>query len=170
MDVGALAAMITRAFAAAALALRLGAPTPSVHPIPTTLTVVTVDAAHRTLTLSIRAFADDFSAAVARAPGHAAPADTSAPVDDVTRYVRAHFTNVWTTLEPCGIRRVDEAYLLCFRAALPAHPASSAAQNSILTELHPDHVNIVQVQDGHDHRTHIFTKGGGAKELFGAAP
>ena len=48
------------------------------HPIHTTLTVLTPSTDARTMTVNIRAFADDFSATVAAFTGKRAPADSSA--------------------------------------------------------------------------------------------
>jgi hypothetical protein len=135
------------------------------HPLHTTLTVLTIDAKQRTITLSIRAFADDFAAAVARAAGKAVPRDSSASADDITRYVRDRFSIAGTTLVPCGVERKADAYLLCFRAALPSTPPS--VRNLMLTELHADQVNIVQVTAGSTRTTRVFTRDSGVVPLAG---
>jgi hypothetical protein len=146
-------------------AVCVGAMPARAHPIHTTLTVVTVDATHHTVTLSIRAFADDFSAVVARAAGRAAPADSSVSQDDIARYVRARFTIAGATLEPCGVQRTSDAYVMCFRATLRTDVGATVIRNAILTELHTDQVNIVQVQSGSARTTHLFTKESSAKPL-----
>ena len=133
----------------------------SAHPIHTTLTVLTFDADRRTITLSIRVFADDFSAAVARAAGKPVPRDSSVTGDDVTRYVRARFGIEGVVLEPCGVQRSGEAYLLCFRAAIPRGAGPLRARNVMLTELHGDQVNVVQVSVGGSRTTRVFTAGSG---------
>jgi predicted amidohydrolase len=131
------------------------------HAIHTTLTVISASPAG--MTLNIRAFADDFSAAVARYAARKPPADSSAPEIDVARYVRANFTvrdaqGRGVILEPCGVRRAAELYWLCFRAALPAGRAGVIVRNRMLTEYHADQVNIVQVDDRGARRTLLFTK------------
>jgi hypothetical protein len=140
------------------------------HAIHTTLTVLT--ATPTGVTLNIRAFADDFSATVATFAGHRPPADSSAPPDEVVRYVRAQFAlrdaqGRTVALEQCGIRRAAELYWLCFRAALPNGRAGVVVRNQMLTELHTDQVNIVQVDDKGTRRTLLFTKSS-APSLIGA--
>ena len=131
------------------------------HAIHTTLTVLTT--APASLTLNIRAFADDFSASVAKFAGRRAPADSSAPEPDVLRYVRAQFAirdaqGRVVALESCGVRRAAELYWLCFRAALPSGSMGVVVRNQMLTEFHPDQVNIVQVDERGTRRTLLFTK------------
>lgn len=133
----------------------------SAHPIHTTLTVVSTNAS--VVTISIRTFADDFSATVARFAGRRAPADSSAPDADVLRYVRARFEvrdarGGAVTLEPCGVRREKELYWLCFKAQAPAGASGMTLRNQMLTELHADQVNIVQVERNGAKRTMLFTR------------
>ena len=134
------------------------------HPIHTTLTVITPDDAHGVLTLTIRAFADDFSASVARFAGREPPADSSVATGQVTNYVRDKFhvggaDGVGFTLEPCGIRRADELYWLCFRVSVPRSVRGTRFRNQLLTELHSDQVNIVQLEHGTTRKSFLFTKG-----------
>ena len=136
----------------------------SAHPIHTTLTVVTFDARTRELVLSIRAFADDFSAAVARAAGRAAPRDSSLIARQAERYVRERVTVTGAELVSCGLQRLGESYVLCFRAAV-ADPASATMTNTLLTELHADQVNVVQVAHRNARRTHVFTAKSAARKL-----
>ena len=140
------------------------------HPIHTTLTVLTPSTDAHTMTVNIRAFADDFSATVAAFAGKRAPADSSAPVADVERYVRAHFsvadgTGAALRLESCGVRRANDLYWLCFRASLPAGLRGVRVLNQMLTELHADQVNIVQLESGSARKSYLFTKGSAASEL-----
>lgn len=157
-------AILGRAVAIALLAGLARPATTVAHPIHTTLTVVTFDAKSRQLVLSIRAFADDFSAAVARAAGRAAPRDSSVVATEVERYVRERVTLAGAELVACGIERRGESYVLCFRAAVE-DPASATMQNTLLTELHSDQVNVVQVLDRNARRTHVFTATSAARKL-----
>src|SRR5262245_13830099 len=59
------------------------------HPVHSTLAVVAVDASG--ITIRLRAFADDFSTAVAKFAGKRAPSDSSASTDDIARYAAARF-------------------------------------------------------------------------------
>ncbi len=138
------------------------------HPIHTTLTVITPDA--NGATFSVRAFADDFSAVVARFVGKKPPKDSSALDIDVARYVGAHFTvansvNMPIVLQPCGVRREKELYWICFRAVLPNSARGAKVRNQMLTELHADQVNIVQVEHKGARKTMLFTKGSAPAEL-----
>ncbi|HYW52031.1 MAG TPA: DUF6702 family protein [Gemmatimonadaceae bacterium] len=132
------------------------------HAIHTTMTIVTTSTG--AVTINIRTFADDFSTVVARQAGKPAPADSSAPLPDVQRYVSTHFSirdgaGKPVTLESCGVRRAGELYWLCFRGALPSNAVRGAKlHNQMLTELHADQVNIVQVDGRGARRTVLFTK------------
>lgn len=155
----------------ALMAIGLAAPAARAHPIHTTLTVVTTDATG--ISLNIRAFADDFSATVAKFAGKRAPADSSAPDADVLRYVRAQFavkdaSGRQVELQPCGVRRAAELYWLCFKAVLPSGVGGTLVRNQMLTELHSDQVNIVQVEGKGTRKTLLFTKGS-APSAIGAA-
>jgi len=155
-------ASVMRRALCACVAIALHAPVARAHPIHTTLTVVTTDATG--ISLSIRAFADDFSATVAKFAGKRAPGDSSAPEADVLRYVRAQFSvtdaaGAQVELQPCGVRRAAELYWLCFKAALPRGANGALVSNQMLTELHSDQVNIVQVETKGARKTLLFTKG-----------
>jgi hypothetical protein len=133
------------------------------HPIHTTLTVLTSGDAGRSLTLSIRAFADDFSASVARFAGRPVPRDSSVSDGDVTRYVRARVSVLEdrggaVAQTPCGVRRERELYWLCFRATLVGGVRGARINNQLLTELHPDQVNIVQLEQGRGRKSYLFTR------------
>jgi hypothetical protein len=152
----------------AALTLLLGTPRiASAHAIHTTLTQV--QSGGGAVTLTIRAFADDFSSTVARFAGKPVPRDSSAADVDVVRYVRANFSITDAAghaipLQSCGIRRDGELYWLCFRAPLGAATAVRVV-NRMLTELHADQVNILQVLESGARRTLLFTKGSAPAEL-----
>ncbi len=135
------------------------------HPIHTTMTVATADATG--VTFRVRTFADDFSATVARFAGKQPPSDSSAVEIDVQRYIGAHFSvfdksGARVALVSCGTRREKELYWLCFRAALPSGGRGATIRNQMLTELHSDQVNIVQVESSGAKKTMLFTKGSAA--------
>jgi hypothetical protein len=132
------------------------------HAIHTTVTQLTADG--RGLTVMIRAFADDLSSSVAKQGGRPAPTDHSVAESEALRYVRAQFMIGTTdrrlvTLESCGVRRAEDMYWLCFRAPLANGLAGVAIRNQMLTELHPDQINIVQVDDRGTRQTLLFRKG-----------
>jgi hypothetical protein len=132
------------------------------HPIHTTLTVVTFDQAGTQLML--RAFADDFSASVARYVGKPAPKDSVVTDADVMRYVAAHVVvsnaaGIAVRLQSCGVRREGGLYWVCVRAPSAATGKGTAVLNTTLHELHADQVNIVRVERANARRTLVFTKG-----------
>ena len=132
------------------------------HAIHTTVTQMTVDG--RGLTVMIRAFADDLSSSVASHAGHPAPADHSVPESDALRYIQAQFVigmadRRLVTFESCGLRRAEDMYWLCVRAPSVQGLAGGAIKNQMLTELHADQINIVQVDDRGVRQTLLFRKG-----------
>ncbi|MEP6834868.1 MAG: DUF6702 family protein [Gemmatimonas sp.] len=132
------------------------------HPIHTTLTKVTIE--ERSFTFNVRAFADDFSTTVARFAGRTPPADSSAPLADVLRYAQQYFTVVDASgkpvmLESCGVKRTNELYWLCFKVTMVGGTKGARLRNQMLTELHADQVNIVQLEPPSARRTMLFTKG-----------
>ena len=140
------------------------------HPIHTTLTKVSID--DRVVTFNVRTFADDFSATVARFAGRTPPADSSAPGPDVLRYAQKYFTIVDAAgkpvaLESCGVKRANELYWLCFKATFPGGSKGARVRNQMLTELHADQVNIVQLEPPAARRTLLFTKGSAAAAISG---
>ena len=147
----------------AAMLLVVQARAVDAHAIHTTLTVLTPEAGERGLLVNIRAFADDFSASVARFAGRPVPRDSSATPGDVTRYVGARVRALdangnRVVLSPCGVRRERELYWLCFRIALPSGLRGARINNQMLTELHADQVNIVQLENGRTRRSYLFTR------------
>jgi hypothetical protein len=146
----------------AAVLLAIWAPVAQAHAIHTTVTQVTVDA--RGVTVMIRAFADDLSAMVARAAGRPAPADYAITEGDALRYVRTRFSMATSsrapmTLESCGIRRADDMYWLCFRVPSVRGLSGLSVHNQMLTDLHADQINIVQLDDRGRKQTMLFRKG-----------
>ncbi len=132
------------------------------HAIHTTVTQLTADS--RGLTVMIRAFADDLSSSVASHAGRPAPADHSVPEADALRYVQTQFM-IGTaqrriiTFESCGLRRAEDMYWLCVRVPSVRGLAGVAIRNQMLTELHADQINIVQVDDRGVRQTLLFRKG-----------
>ncbi len=138
------------------------------HAIHTTLTVLTLTGGD--VTFTVRSFADDFSASVARFAGRSAPRDSSVRAGDVMRYIQAQFVvrdaeGHVLPLLPCGVKRQRELYFACFRAAAPRGMAGLRVVNRMLTELHADQVNIVQVEGRGPRRTLLFTRASAPAEL-----
>lgn len=142
----------------------------SMHEIHSTLTIARVTAG--ALELRVRVFADDLSRVVAQSAGRSMPMDSSVRASELARYVAAHLgafgpSGQRVLLESCGIERVREVYLLCYRTAASARSVVKL-WNSMLTDLHDDQVNVVQVIAGSARRSHLLTRD--APTLAFAAP
>ena len=138
------------------------------HPLHTTLTQLSYDASARVLNVSVRVFADDFSAAVM--PGSRARTSAIPPDSAMLRYVSGRFAlrrpdGAAIPLRWCGMRRDGEALFLCLRATAQPSPAGARMRNALLGEMFTDQVNIVQANYGGARRTLLFTPRGGTKVL-----
>jgi len=138
------------------------------HAIHTTHTTVTADAQGYTLT--VRAFADDLSATVARFSGRTPPADSSVRVPELLAYATARMgvasgAGVHFVMQSCGVKRMQDVYVLCFRIATTPRAAPLRLGNQMLVELHADQVNIVQCDVAGSRRTNLFTRGRASKAI-----
>jgi hypothetical protein len=130
------------------------------HPLHTTLTQVAYRDADRTLELTVRAYADDFRAAL-----KADVTDSSAA---------AYLRSTVTVFDPsgralpvawCGLRRVGDAFLFCLRASAPQGPNGLRVQVTILFDRYSDQINIVQASVGGRRTALLFLSGDPAKPL-----
>lgn len=143
--------------------LGLGATTTAgAHEIHTTHTTVTANATGYTLT--IRAFADDLSASVARFGGRPVPKDSSVSIPNLLAYVQSRLlvtsaTGKGLTVQSCGLRRVQEVYLVCLSVPDAVASGTLTLGNQMLSELHTDQVNIVQCEVAGTRHTHLFMRG-----------
>ena len=133
------------------------------HPLHTTLAQLTYDPSSGEMVASIRAFAGDFAAAVAKRNGGTAEilgdaasmaylGGTFQLSDASGRVIR------WTW---CGARRERDVVFLCVRAARV--PPAARISDQLLCELFDDQVNIVQSESGGRKSSNLHTKGDGAK-------
>jgi hypothetical protein len=147
------------------------APTPAAaHPIHTSFAELVYDPAARAVTVSLRVFADDFSADVARRTGARVGADHVPPDAATFRYVVERFTVVTARGEAlpfrwCGLRRAGIQLFICLRAPAAAAPAGGRVRSAILSDVFTDQVNIVQATVAGQRRTLLFTPGAGLKPL-----
>ncbi len=159
-----------RAIGALLLLSCLASSSAAAHPIHTTLT--SISAVRGEITISVRTFADDFSASVAVLAGKQPPSDWSVNDIDVARYLSTHLqvfdaSGKALRLRSCGVRRERELYWLCVRVEGATDLRGLRAENSLLTERHADQVNIVQVNAGGVRKTLLFTKNTAALALTG---
>jgi hypothetical protein len=130
------------------------------HPLHTTLTQVTYRDADRTLELTVRAFADDFRAALkADVTDSAAAAYLRSTVTVFDRSGRA------LALSWCGLRRVEDAFLFCLRASAPEGLKGLRVRVAILFERYDDQINIVQASNGGRRTALLFLVGDLPKPL-----
>jgi hypothetical protein len=134
------------------------------HPLHTTLAQLTYDERAHVLEGSIRVFAGDFAAAVAKHAGAKTPDDDR--VTDAAAFVYVSSTFRLTdasgrgvALQWCGSRRAGDVLWLCVRAANSASPAALELSDQMLCELFDDQINIVQAVSGEKHGSILFTKG-----------
>jgi hypothetical protein len=141
------------------------------HPLHTTLAQLTYDDRSRTLEGSIRVFAGDFAAAVAKRKGLPASNDDRVSDADAMAYVvgTLRVTDAAGRAVPlawCGSRRAGDVLWLCVRAAGVAPPSALRLSDQMLCELFDDQINIVQSTAGTKHTSMLFTKGDGAKSAI----
>jgi hypothetical protein len=138
------------------------------HPLHTTLAELSYDPSAGVLNVSLRVFADDFSAGVmprSRASAHALPPDSA-----MLRYVRERFA---VTVDGagrlawrwCGRRREGQVLFLCLRATARESPVGARMRNALLSEVFTDQVNIVHANYAGRRRTLLFTARDGVKAL-----
>jgi hypothetical protein len=150
----------------------LGAPTKgAAHPLHTTLTEVTVDAASHSVRAVVRVFADDFGSALARRARVAAPPVARAWDAAASNYLSvtlaiADRANRPIALHSCGMRRSANLLWICLEGTTDESPRELRGRSSILCDLFDDQVNIVQLVSGAEKHSVLFTRGDGLKRLL----
>jgi hypothetical protein len=136
------------------------------HPLHTTLTEVTIGDDGR-VQFVLRAFVDDFAAAITRTPA-VAPAATRTPADSAAaRYLEATLIVVDDSgrrlpLQIAGIRRTNDLVWVTLRASDGRAARGVRLTNRVLFERFEDQVNIVQANIGGRRHTVLFTRREGA--------
>jgi hypothetical protein len=155
-----------RLLAACLFATLLGWPrtVAEAHPIHTTLTQLAYDRGARSVTISVRVFADDFGTAIQRHSGGRGSFDQAA-----LAYARRTLTlspggKKALPLSWCGARQQGIVVWLCLRA--PARGLEGlVVHNRMHFELFDDQVNIVQATVDGRRRSLLFTRGDRPKRL-----
>jgi hypothetical protein len=153
------------------VALPVGVSEADAHPLHTTLVQLTYDERGHALEGSIRVFAGDFAAAVAKRKGVATPDDDRVSDAEALAYVSNTFrvTDAAGRAVPlawCGSRRAGDVLWLCVRANNVAPPNALRLSDQMLCELFDDQINIVQSASGTKHTSMLFTKGDEAKSAM----
>ena len=138
------------------------------HPLHTSLTRIAVSS-DGSLKMKIRAFSDDFSAAVARSTRTVATADYRVSDAAAARYLNGALAlavdghRVEFHLE--SQRRDGDVTWIELRSARRITLAGATILNRLLMDFHKDQVNIVQTTDGSESRTMLFSARDTSKSL-----
>ncbi|MEO6446382.1 MAG: DUF6702 family protein [Gemmatimonadaceae bacterium] len=138
------------------------------HPLHTAMAELRL-ATDGTLTLKVRAFSDDFSAAVSRATRSPVLSDYRVDDEAVLRYVSSTLTvEVQGRAIPLVLssqRRDGDVTWLELRAVGVTSLKGATVRNGLLMEMHADQVNIVKAQyDGRSFTT-LFSRADSPKQL-----
>ena len=136
------------------------------HPLHTTLTEVTVRA-DGALELVLRAFVDDFAAAVSERRPVSAAATPTPPDSATARYLEARLVLADAAgrplpLQVVGIRRASDVMWVTLRSTGTSLGSPVRLTNRVLFERFDDQVNIVQASVAGRRQTLLFTKREGA--------
>ena len=160
--------MVTRRLLAG-LAAALGiAVTPALswsHPLHTTLAEVSIDS-NGSCRVTLRAFVDDFSAAVARHAGKPKPSDFAVTDPDVASYVSSTISvqgpvGRTVPLVWAGTRRTGDLMWITVRGSGVRSLKGVRAIYSTLFDAYPDQVNVLQANDNGRRHTVLFTASDG---------
>lgn len=126
--------------------------------------------ANRVLEISIRVYANDFSAAAARRARVALRADSLIDGRNALDYIRQNFQLVDASGRtvmptPCGVTRAQDMLKFCFRLSLPSGIKGLRIRNTVMTELFHDQVNMVQSVAASGRTSRLFVRGDGWKSL-----
>ena len=138
------------------------------HPIHTTLTEIALDPTDGTMHFTIRAFADDFSAAVSKHARKPRPADYVVPEADILSYVSAAVSVEGATGQSApvvwsGSKRAGDVVWVTFKVPSVHALRGVKIASTLLFELYDDQVNIVQTAADGRHHSILFTAGDGMK-------
>ena len=132
----------------------------ALHPLHTTLTQLTYNAAGGIVEVTVRAFADDFRAAVGSdASDSGAYAYLGKALTLTDRGGRA------LALSGCGMHRTQDLLWFCLRTRAAGGLAGVRVQARMLLDLYADQINIVQASYEGRRVSLLFSRGDPAKPL-----
>jgi hypothetical protein len=134
------------------------------HPLHTTITELTYDSRSGVVTLLIRAFADDFGAAIALSTR-----DAREPRRTV-RYLAQRLElrgsdDRLVVLHWAGMKRTEDVVWIRLEGRAPAGVRGGTLRHGVLLDMFSDQVNILKVRYGRVERTLLFTRGAERKRL-----
>lgn len=141
-----------------------------VHPLHTTITTVTYDAASHQATVTMRVFANDLDTAITRRSHGRLAASVRASDSGSFAYLASVFTAVGPDgralpVQWCGSRLTGDLLWACLRLTTPGGLSGVRIRNQALIELFDDQVNVVMAEYDGRRESLLFTKGDAAKPL-----
>lgn len=120
------------------------------HPLHNSYSQVTVDPATRTVTVSIRAFIDDFSRHISGAPGGrpGGSLEKRAATYLASAFQLTEASGKPVALQWCGWTKVGDQFAMCLRGAVQGNGAGWKIRNAVLMDLFPDQLNVARVTLG----------------------
>jgi len=146
--------------AAVAAAVAVGARPALAHPLHTSLAEMT-QKANGEFTISLRVFADDFL----RHSGAPEPATGGGRPDArIVDYLRRTFVVIdrngrGLPLKWCGSSRVSDLLVICLSGRISGGLRGARVRYSVLTDLFPDQINVLQIATGSGRQNLLFTPG-----------
>jgi hypothetical protein len=130
-----------------------------VHPLHNSLMEVSHDAGRRSLEVSLRVFADDFTMAAKGRPA-------SDSVQAIVAYARSSITVADPSGRPitmgfCGIKHVGDMIWICFRGSDTTGGKGLRISSRVLFDHFSDQVNLVRVSYSGRSAMLMFTLGDG---------
>ena len=131
----------------------------SAHPLHNSLMEVSQDVGRRSIEVSLRVFADDFTMAAKRS-------STSDSAQALVAYARASLTIADPSGKPiamgfCGIKHVGEMIWICFRGSDTTGGEGLRVGSRVLFDHFSDQVNLVRVSYSGRAALLMFTPGDG---------
>src|SRR2546422_10038296 len=126
----------------------------AVHPLHTTLTRLAYHDADRSVEVTVRVFADDFRAMLARDVTDSAAAAYLRSAFTLTDRAGRPLAVVW-----CGMKRTGDLLWLCLRAPAPGGLSGLRVHARLLFDRYADQINIVQARYGARRVSLLFSRG-----------
>ena len=130
------------------------------HPLHTTLTQLAYRDADRSVEVTVRVFADDFRAVLARDVTDSAAAAYLRSTLTLTDRAGRPLAVVW-----CGMKRTGDLLWLCLRAPAPRGLSGLRVRVAVLFDRYDDQINIVQAIFEGRRVVLLFTRGDASKPL-----
>lgn len=139
------------------------------HPLHTTLGELRYSPSTGAVQLTLRVFADDFSAVIWKVRQARLAAGRS-EIGSTAEYLGRHLElrgpdRRRVALRPVGMRRQGLVFWITLRGSAPAGISGGSLRNTLMFDRFDDQVNIVQVKPGAAPQTLLFTPGDAAKRL-----